>query len=80
MSTPKTPERSRNFRKANRSMPRRRLDVSVEAIDYKNTDLLRKFTTEAGKILPRRMTGVAAHIHRKITNEIKRSRAALLMK
>jgi small subunit ribosomal protein S18 len=80
MSTPKTPERSRNFRKANRSMPRRRLDVPVEAIDYKNTDLLRKFTTEAGKILPRRMTGLAAHLHRKITREIKRSRAALLMK
>ena len=80
MSTPKTPQRSRNFRKANRSMPRRRLDISTDAIDFKNPDLLKKFTTEAGKILPRRMTGVAAHIHRKITKEIKRSRAAILMK
>jgi small subunit ribosomal protein S18 len=80
MSTPKTPQRSRNFRKANRCMPRRRLDVSTDAIDFKNPDLLRKFTTEAGKILPRRMTGLAAHLHRKITREIKRSRAALLMK
>jgi small subunit ribosomal protein S18 len=80
MSTPKTPQRSRNFRKANRCMPRRRLDVSTDAIDFKNPELLRKFTTEAGKILPRRMTGLAAHLHRKITREIKRSRAALLMK
>jgi small subunit ribosomal protein S18 len=80
MSTPKTPQRSRNFRKANRCMPRRRLDVSTDAIDFKNPDLLKKFTTEAGKILPRRMTGLAAHLHRKITREIKRSRAALLMK
>ena len=80
MRTPKTPQRSRNFRKANRCMPRRRLDVSTDAIDFKNPDLLRKFTTEAGKILPRRMTGLAAHLHRKITREIKRSRAALLMK
>ena len=80
MSTPKTPQRSRNFRRANRAMPRRRLDISTDAIDFKNPDLLKKFTTEAGKILPRRMTGLAAHLHRKITREIKRSRAALLMK
>jgi len=80
MSTPKTPQRKSNFRRANRTMPRRRLDISTEAIDFKNPDLLKKFTTEAGKILPRRMTGVASHLHRKITREIKRSRANLLMK
>jgi small subunit ribosomal protein S18 len=80
MSTPKTAQRRSNFRRANRTMPRRRLDISTEAIDFKNPELLRKFTTEAGKILPRRMTGLAAHLHRKITREIKRSRAALLMK
>lgn len=80
MSIPKTPQRRSNFRRANRMMPRRRLDISVDAIDFKNPDLLKKFTTEAGKILPRRMTGLAAHLHRKITREIKRSRAALLMK
>jgi len=80
MSTPKTPQRSRNVRKANRAMPHRRLDISTEAIDFKNPELLKKFTTESGKILPRRMTGVAAHLHRKITNAIKRSRNVLLMK
>jgi small subunit ribosomal protein S18 len=80
MSTPKTPQRRSNFRRANRCMPRRRLDIATEAIDFKNPDLLKKFTTESGKILPRRMTGLAAHLHRKITREIKRSRAALLMK
>ncbi|MGC3989402.1 MAG: 30S ribosomal protein S18 [Chthoniobacteraceae bacterium] len=61
-------------------MPRRRLDITVEAIDYKNPELLKKFVTESGKILPRRVTGVAAHLHRKITREIKRARAVLLMK
>jgi small subunit ribosomal protein S18 len=80
MSIPKTPQRRSNFRRANRMMPRRRLDISTDAIDFKNPDLLKKFTTESGKILPRRMTGLAAHLHRKITREIKRSRAALLMK
>lgn len=77
---PKTPQRRTNFRRANRSMPRRRIDLDVEAINYKNPDLLRKFVTESGKILPRRLTGMPAHIHRKITREIKRSRAVLLMK
>jgi len=80
MSTPKTPERRMNFRRANRTMPRRRVDVPLDAIDYKNPELLKRFVTENGKILPRRVTGVPAHFHRKITREIKRARQALLMK
>lgn len=77
---PKTPQRRTNFRKANRSMPRRRIDIALEALDYKNPDILKKFVTEAGKILPRRLTGMPAHFHRKITREIKRARAVLLMR
>ena len=77
---PKTPQRRTNFRKANKSMPRRRIDIALEALDYKNPDILKKFVTESGKILPRRLTGMPAHFHRKITREIKRSRAVLLMR
>jgi len=77
---PKTAKRRANLRRANRTMPRRRIDIATEAIDYKNVDLLRRFVTESGKILPRRITGMPAHLHRKITREIKRSRAVLLMK
>jgi small subunit ribosomal protein S18 len=77
---PKTDQRRSNFRRANKIMPRRRLDLSIDAVDYKNPDLLRKFVTESGKILPRRITGVSAQMHRKITREIKRSRSVLLMK
>jgi small subunit ribosomal protein S18 len=80
MSTPKTPQRRSNFRRANRIMPRRRIDVTVDAIDYKNPEILKRFVTEAGKILPRRVTGMPAHFHRKITREIKRARQALLMR
>ena len=76
---PKTPQRRSNFRKANRIMPRRRIDIALEALDYKNPDILKKFVTESGKILPRRLTGMPAHFHRKITREIKRSRSVLLM-
>ena len=76
---PKTPKRRSAFRRANRIMPRRRIDIALDAIDYKNPDILKRFVTESGKILPRRMTGMPAHFHRKITREIKRSRACLLM-
>lgn len=61
-------------------MPRRRIDVLVDAIDYKNPDLLKRFVSESGKILPRRITGMPAHFHRKITREIKRARSVLLMR
>ena len=59
---PKTAKRRSAFRRANRTMPRRRIDIATEAIDYKNPDLLKKFVTESGKILPRRVTGMPAHI------------------
>ena len=76
---PKTEERAMNFRRANRKMPRRRLDIAVEKLNYLNPDYLSKFTTDSGKIYPRRTTGVFAKTHRKITREIKRARALNLM-
>ncbi len=72
---PKTVERRIAFRKANRCMTRRRQDIPVDKIIHTNPELLSKFTSQTGKILPRRVTGVSAKLHRKITREIKRSRA-----
>ena len=60
-------------------MPRRRVDIALDAIDWKNPELLKRYVTESGKILSRRMTGVPARFHRKINNAIKRARQALLM-
>lgn len=77
---PKTPQRRTNFRRHNKTMPRRRIDIALEAIDYKNPDILRRFITESGKIIARRLTGMPAHFHRKINREIKRARAVLLMR
>lgn len=77
---PKTPKRRAAMRRANRPMPRRRIDLSIEAIDYKNPELLKRFVTESGKILPRRLTGVPAHLHRRITKAIKRARSVLLLR
>ena len=45
-----------------------------EMIDYKNVDLLRKFITEQGKILPRRITRLNAKQQRSITRAIKQAR------
>ena len=79
MSEPKTVRRRIAFRKANRMMPRRRHDIPADQVVSTNPDLLSKFTTETGKILPRRVTGVSAKLHRKITRAIKQSRAINLL-
>ncbi|NGX60660.1 MAG: 30S ribosomal protein S18 [Chlamydiae bacterium] len=43
-------------------------------IDYKDVETLKRFITERGKILPRRITGVSSHFQRLLTNAIKRAR------
>jgi small subunit ribosomal protein S18 len=45
------------------------------AIDYKNADLLRRFLSPEGKILPSRRTGLNSTNQRKIAKAIKRARA-----
>jgi len=79
MSEPKNKERRIAFRKANRKMPIKRLDLQMEQIVATSPDTLSKFTSETGKILPRRVTGVSAKMHRRITREIKRARAVNLL-
>jgi small subunit ribosomal protein S18 len=79
MSQPKTEERLISLRRHNRRMPRRRMDIPTEQISYKNPEMLAKFCTETGKLLPRRVTGVAAWIHRKIVREVKRARDVNIM-
>lgn len=53
-------------------------DKTVE-IDYKNTALLRKLTTEEGKIRSRRQTGTCAKHQRAVAIEIKRARHIALL-
>jgi small subunit ribosomal protein S18 len=43
-------------------------------IDYKHPEVLRRFITDNGKILPRRITGTSAKNQRKLIREIKRAR------
>ncbi|MBO8441836.1 MAG: 30S ribosomal protein S18 [Firmicutes bacterium] len=46
----------------------------IEYVDYKDTELLKRFISERGKILPRRVTGTSAKNQRKLTTAIKRAR------
>ena len=50
-----------------------------ESIDYKNTELLRRFVTENGKIRPRRQTGTCAKHQRELARAIKRARHLALL-
>ena len=51
----------------------------INQIDYKDVALLKKFISERGKILPRRVTGTSAKAQRKLTNAIKRARIVALL-
>ena len=48
-------------------------------IDYKDTNKLKRYISERGKILPRRITGNCAKHQRKLTTAIKRARHIALM-
>ena len=47
--------------------------------DYKNTDILKQFITETGKIVPARVTGISSSNQRKITKSIKIARFLALL-
>ena len=50
-----------------------------EYVDYKDTEVLERFMTDLGKILPRRVTGVSAKFQRQLTRAIKRARHLSLL-
>ena len=68
-----------------KARPRKRKKVcsfcvdKVAAVDYKDTAKLKRYTSERGKILPRRTTGVCAQHQRQLTEAIKRSRQIALL-
>jgi small subunit ribosomal protein S18 len=52
---------------------------NIIQIDYKDVKLLRRFITDQGKIMPRRVTGTSAKMHRKLVRAIKQARNIALM-
>ena len=68
-----------------KARPRKRKKVcnfcvdKVTSIDFKDSAKLRRYTSERGKILPRRTTGTCAAHQRKLTIAIKRARMIALL-
>ncbi len=59
---------------------RRRPNISLEDLDYRNIEVLKKFITENGKILSRYYTGLPVHFQRRMAKAVKQARTVLLMK
>ena len=54
-------------------------NLDSKFINYKNIDLLKKYITETGKIIPGRVSGVTSSQQRKITKAIKVARYMALL-
>ena len=72
-----------NKRRGNTGMRRKKVCQfcadKTERIDYKDVEKLRRYVTERGKILPRRITGTCAMHQREVTTAIKRARIVALL-
>ena len=70
-------------KKSYKKMPRKKVSAfcqeKIDAIDYKDINRLKKFVTEGGKIVPRRMSGTCAAHQRLLATAIKRARIASLL-
>jgi len=55
-------------------------DNKIEYIDFRDVDMLSKFVSDRGKILPRRVTGTKAYYQKHLALAIKRARHMGLLK
>ena len=62
-----------------RRMPKSAFSAMHKALDYKDVALLKKYVSERGKILPRRITGNCAKHQRALTVAVKRARHVALL-
>lgn len=51
----------------------------IKYIDYKDTDFLKKFINDQGKLLPRRLTGNSLKYQRKVSDAVKKARQMALL-
>ena len=78
-------DRAENTVRAPRPVMRRRKKIcifcadKVDFIDYKDAAKLRKFISERGKILPRRISGTCSKHQRELNTAIKRARQVALL-
>jgi small subunit ribosomal protein S18 len=76
-------DRTNQNRTNQRRRPRKKVcqfcQEKTTYIDYKDLGKLKKYTTERGKILPRRITGACAKHQRMVTRAIKKARSIALL-
>ena len=72
-------QRKRFVRRFHRRKVCRFCVAKVEYIDYKDARRLKRFISDRGKILPRRVTGCCAHHQRMLTTALKRARNIALL-
>lgn len=77
-SAPKSRSRKRKSR-VSRPKTCRLCEDRVLSIEYKQTEILRRYVTEKGKILPRRITGNCPRHQKMLAKAIKRARNIALM-
>lgn len=53
--------------------------AKIKFIDYKDSEFLKKFLNEQGKILPRRITGTSVKYQKKVATAVKRARHLALL-
>jgi small subunit ribosomal protein S18 len=73
-------ERGRPMMEKRTPRPKPKIDFTIDALDFKNVNLLKQFVTDQGRLLPRKYTGLPAHYQRQLCRSIKRARQMLLMK
>lgn len=55
------------------------LTNGIDKVDYKDTELLKKFVSDNGKILPNRLTGTSRKYQKVVAKAVKRARQAALL-
>jgi small subunit ribosomal protein S18 len=80
MRAPRTNRTTRKQRKSSFSVDYRRRKIcrfcenKIDIIDYKDERMIRRFVSDRGKIIPRRISGNCARHQRQLTVAIKRGR------
>lgn len=54
-------------------------EANFKCVDYKDVELLKKFITERGKIIPRRINGLSSKFQKLVKKAIKRARHMVLL-
>ncbi len=70
----KKPRRRRRDEADDRIKRGPKILAAVSEVDYKDAELLKKFMTERGKIIPARLTGITAKQQRQVKRAIRRAR------